>query len=62
MRLYLSGGPAVETPKTRGFGHAVIHRVVKAALAGESDLQFDPEGLRWDLAIPVTHVVLAKGT
>ena len=57
-----SGGPAVETPKTRGFGHAVIHRVVKAALAGESDLQFDPEGLRWDLAIPVTHVVLAKGT
>lgn len=52
-----SGGPAVSEPDSRGFGHSVIHRVVKAALSGSSGLQFPVDGVRWDLAIPATHVV-----
>ena len=54
-----SGGPAVSEPDSRGFGHAVIHRVVKAALSGSSGLQFPVDGVRWDLAIPARHVVLS---
>ena len=52
-----SGGPPVVPPQKKGFGHTVMQRVVRAALAGESDLRFDVEGVSWDLTIDVSHVL-----
>ena len=52
-----SGGPAVAEPSSTGFGHVVIQRVLKSALTGESDLRFDPDGVRWTLVIPAKRVV-----
>ncbi len=53
-----SSGPAVMAPKTQGFGHTVIQRIVKAALSGKSDLLFDTDGVRWNLSIASRFIVL----
>ena len=53
-------GPPVTKPDQTGFGHTVIHRVVKAALAGVSELEFPPDGVKWRLVIPATHVIVAN--
>lgn len=55
-----SGGPVVVPPEQTGFGHTVIHRVVNAALAGTSELKFPPEGVRWRLVVPATHVIFPR--
>jgi PAS domain S-box-containing protein len=52
-----SGGPPVETPKARGFGRAVIERVVAQALEGEAAVDFQPSGLTWTLEIPDRHIL-----
>lgn len=50
------GGPPVVPPDSHGFGHTVIHRVVQAALAGDSVLHFHDSGVQWDLVIPARFV------
>jgi PAS domain S-box-containing protein len=55
-----SGGPPVEQPKARGFGRAVIERVVAQALDGRAAVQFEPTGLIWTLDIPERHIVSRK--
>jgi PAS domain S-box-containing protein len=52
-----SGGPPVEKPKARGFGRAVIERVVAQALEGEAAVDFQPSGLTWTLDIPDRHIL-----
>jgi PAS domain S-box-containing protein len=52
-----SGGPRVEKPKARGFGRAVIERVVAQALEGEAAVDFQPSGLTWTLDIPDRHIL-----
>ena len=54
-----SGGPPVEQPESLGFGYTVIQRVVKVALSGKSDLNFDSGGVRWNLEIGAEHIVLS---
>ena len=51
------GGPIVEKPKRRGFGHIVINRMVAQALDAEVDLEFAPEGVSWTLKIPAAFIV-----
>jgi PAS domain S-box-containing protein len=51
------GGPPVEKPKARGFGRAVIERVVAQALEGEAAVDFQPSGLTWTLDIPDRHIL-----
>ena len=51
------GGPPVVTPRRKGFGHTVMERLVTASLAGESELVFDPDGVRWSLKVPAEHVL-----
>jgi PAS domain S-box-containing protein len=46
------GGPPVTAPKRKGFGHAVIERLVARALNGRVVLDFAPEGLSWTLTVP----------
>jgi PAS domain S-box-containing protein len=52
-----SGGPPVEKPKARGFGRAVIERVVAQALDGQAAVDFEPSGLTWTLNIPDRHIL-----
>lgn len=47
------GGPIVGEPVNRGFGRTMIERLVPRAVDGESQIQFEPEGLRWVLRFPV---------
>ena len=48
-----SGGPTVADPVSRGFGRTLIERLVPRAIEGDSEVVFDPSGLRWRLRFPV---------
>jgi two-component sensor histidine kinase len=50
------GGPRVSPPTHKGFGHAVIERMVAHSLNGDVILDFAPEGLSWSLSMPTTHL------
>jgi PAS domain S-box-containing protein len=46
------GGPLVRAPKNSGFGMALI-RMSLRGVGGQTDLQFDPEGVRCRLDVPL---------
>ncbi len=46
-----SGGPAVREPDRRGFGTAMVARIVETQLDGRFDCRWDPDGLTCDIAI-----------
>ncbi|MGB3166485.1 MAG: CHASE domain-containing protein [Alteraurantiacibacter sp.] len=48
-----SGGPPVKPKRTRGFGMDLIERIVAHELRHPVELDFDPEGVRCALLIPV---------
>ena len=52
------GGPRVAPPARKGFGHAVINRMVAQSLDGTVKLDFAPEGLSWSLSIPATYLAI----
>ena len=66
LRLVLrwdeQGGPKVEPPAIKGFGHVVIERVVGQALSANVDYEFAPEGVRWSIAMPLEFVVRWRST
>ena len=41
------GGPPVRAPVAKGFGTRVLERFAEHSLEGRADLEFAPEGLRW---------------
>jgi PAS domain S-box-containing protein len=47
-------GPLVTLPKSTGFGHVVIKRMIEQAVQGIVELNFAPEGLQWSLRAPAT--------
>jgi len=49
-------GPPVSKPDRKGFGHAVLERLVPRALNGRADLDHAVEGVHWRLDIPASHV------
>ena len=51
------GGPPVSPPEQRGFGQVVMEQLTARALQGTADLQFHPEGVRWTLDIPASHIL-----
>jgi PAS domain S-box-containing protein len=53
------GGPPVTKPTRKGFGHTVMNRLVKSALSGMASLDFEPDGVKWSVTIPVSRI-LAK--
>ncbi len=53
------GGPPVGKPTRKGFGHTVMNRLVKAALSGDASLEFEPDGVRWSVSIPVSQILQA---
>lgn len=49
-----SGGPTVVDPQRRGFGSKVLEQGLSRELSGEGRLVFDPDGLRFVLAAPLS--------
>ncbi len=47
------GGPAVAEPKQRGFGSKLIEGSIAAELGGSARLNFEPNGLRCEIVIPL---------
>jgi PAS domain S-box-containing protein len=52
-----SGGPPVERPTRKGFGHVVIENMVAQSVDGEVDADYNPTGMRWTLSIPIGNLV-----
>jgi two-component sensor histidine kinase len=50
-------GPAVQSPKHHGFGFLVITELVARSLQGTAKLEFSPDGIRWQLEFPASHVL-----
>jgi two-component sensor histidine kinase len=48
-----SGGPPVAPPTRRGFGSRLIERST-SELEAEMQFEFDPAGVRYSVAIPLT--------
>jgi PAS domain S-box-containing protein len=48
-----SGGPTIKAPSSRNFGLKVIRASVEQQLGGEAKFDWNPRGLRCDLAIPL---------
>jgi PAS domain S-box-containing protein len=53
-------GPKVKIRRKRGFGSMVIERNLVRALDAEVKLDFDPDGLRCHIVIPVSQVLDAR--
>jgi PAS domain S-box-containing protein len=56
------GGPPVIKPSRKGFGHTVMNRLVKAALSGDASLEFEPDGVKWSVNIPVSKILRTTGS
>lgn len=52
LRWSESGGPPVKPPERKGFGHAVVERLVAASLRGKATLDWRCEGVVWTLDVP----------
>lgn len=48
-----SGGPTVAPPRQRGFGTDLIEKIIAHELRHPVDLDFEPEGVRCTLLVPV---------
>jgi PAS domain S-box-containing protein len=57
LRWEERGGPKVEPPSIKGFGHVVIERVVGQALSAKVEYQFAPQGVQWSISMPLEFVV-----
>ncbi len=51
------GGPAVSPPTRRGFGSRVVEQTVRAELKGKADIEFRPDGLKYEILAPVAALV-----
>ena len=51
------GGPSVEPPTRKGFGHVVMERITGRALGGESHVVFALDGVCWTLDVPAASVI-----
>lgn len=54
-----SGGPLVRRPRRRGFGTQLIELCAATSLQGGAELDFDPDGLRATLTMPIQAARLA---
>lgn len=51
-----SGGPRVEPPSHRGFGSKVINQIIERQLGAVVDTNWDPEGIRLSVRIPLAQI------
>lgn len=50
------GGPPTKAPKSKGFGSILLARSIPFDLGGESEVRYDPEGVRARFLVPGTFV------
>lgn len=50
------GGPTVQEPEKKGFGHTVITRLIRYTVKGNIDLRFEEDGLSWELDAPAPEI------
>ena len=60
IRWTEAGGPIVKPPERSGFGRLLLERALASDLGGEVQLDFDKDGLRCAIAIPLDEHV-ARG-
>ncbi|SMF57499.1 Two-component sensor histidine kinase, contains HisKA and HATPase domains [Tistlia consotensis] len=48
-----SGGPPVVEPEASGFGRLMLEKLVPDAISGRAELDFAPQGLRWQVRFPL---------
>jgi two-component sensor histidine kinase len=51
------GGPRVDEPQRQGFGDIVLTEIVPASLRATASLEFEPEGVKWELLVPSNSVL-----
>jgi len=56
LRWIERGGPPVERPTRKGFGHVVIENMVAQSVDGEVHVDYNPKGMRWTLSIPIGNL------
>ncbi len=54
------GGPEVATPTRRGFGELLVRRIAPRDVAGRSTVNYDSEGLRYELEAPLKELIDQK--
>ena len=52
-----SGGPAVQRPLRKGFGSTVIVATLSRTFTGEAELDYRPEGVRWEFTAPMGPLI-----
>ncbi|MBR0798915.1 PAS domain-containing protein [Bradyrhizobium jicamae] len=52
------GGPAVTSPKRKGFGSELLERTLAFEFKGKTTLGFDPSGLHATIAIPMSQRII----
>jgi two-component sensor histidine kinase len=52
-----TGGPETNEPDRKGFGSLVLTQLVPQSLQGNATLEFTPQGCRWVLDFPASHVL-----
>ncbi len=60
MRWKERNGPPVVLPTHKGFGRMVMDRIAGQALGGQSKAIFSPDGVSWELDVPVNAVLREK--
>jgi two-component sensor histidine kinase len=55
------GGPAVEQPKSRGFGTTLLEKVVAVQCDAKVELNYHRDGLRFAMSLPVRDTRLVPG-
>jgi two-component sensor histidine kinase/PAS domain-containing protein len=51
-----TGGPPARPPSRKGFGYAVLERLVPRALGGHADISYGPGGLSWSVDLDASHL------
>lgn len=57
MRWHEEGGPPVEDPQRKGFGHLVLQRLAPEGLGGTATLSFTRKGVVWVCETPSSRIV-----
>jgi light-regulated signal transduction histidine kinase (bacteriophytochrome)/CheY-like chemotaxis protein len=57
-----TGGPAVQTPRRRGFGSVIVERVIPFDLKGTAQVRFESGGFEADFFVPEEHIAAESAT
>ncbi|HWG69433.1 MAG TPA: HWE histidine kinase domain-containing protein [Steroidobacteraceae bacterium] len=57
-----TGGPAVQTPRRRGFGSVIVERVIPFDLKGTAQIRYEPGGVEADFFVPEEHIAAESAT